>query len=366
MSTTSGQHARARTKPSTPLTKYVLVSAFPFLMAVMMLSVMLTAMHQPSPNHMPLAVVTSTSTQADRVSGQLAAATKEAFDVRAVATKAEAKELVLKREVAGAYIDPSVQGAGQAVLYVAGASGPSQAQVLTTSLTGFATAQGITLQKEDLAPLPASDGSGISALYLSLGWLLSGAIFVLVVSAAAPPLMRPRSFAMVAAGWAVFMGFAVWLTVGPIIGAIDGHPELIALGAAASFVGALVTAFFARLFTPLSKYNAALAQVAAIPAIGILVILGVPSSGGAISVWMEASFFQWLHDVLPMPAILDTVRSVLYFDARTLGGNITVLLSWIFVFLILNFVPLSRRRQAEDAASDREVTAPAAADPVSV
>ncbi|GAB2832737.1 DUF3533 domain-containing protein [Actinocorallia aurea] len=358
-STTSGQHAALRGRSTAG--KYVLVGLFPFLMVVMMLGVMLTAMHQPSPNRMPLAVVAATAAQADRATSQLTAATGEAFDLRTVGTEAEARELVLKREVAGAYAGPSVRGPGQAVVYVAGAAGASQAQMLTSVLTGFTAGQGVALQREDIAPLPAEDGAGISTLYLTLGWILSGAIFVLVVGAAAPELMRPRPFALVAAGWAVFMGFAVWLTIGPVIGAIDGHPELIGLGALASFTGALVTAFFSRLLGPLGRYSPALAQIAGVPAIGLLVILGVPASGGAVSVWLEPSFFQWLHGILPMPAVLETARSILYFDARTLGGHLTTLLIWLFAFLILNFLPLGRRSQ--------EAVAPAAAavpEPVTV
>ncbi|MDX6740057.1 ABC transporter permease [Actinocorallia sp. A-T 12471] len=359
-STTSGQHAVARSQSL--LAKYAMVGLFPFLMVVMIVGVMLTAMHQPAPNHMPLAVVSSTAAQAERAASQLTAATGEAFELRSVGTEAEARELVLKREVVGAYVGPSVRGQGQAVLYVAGAAGTSQTQALTSVLTGFTIAQSVDLQTEDLAPLPPEDGSGVSTLYLTLGWILSGAIFVLVIGTAAPQLMRPRPFVVVSAGWAVFMGFAVWLMIGPIIGAIDGHPELIGLGALASFTGALVTAFFTRLLSPLGKHNAALAQIAAVPAIGLLVILGVPSSGGAVSVWMEPSLFQWLHDILPMPAVLETARSILYFDARTLGGHITTLLIWLFGFLLLNFIPLTRKNSAKATAPD-PVTEPT---PVSV
>jgi len=358
-STASGQHAAIPEKGSSPAVKYVLVGLFPFLMVVMMVSVMLSAMHQPAPNRMPLAVVASTAAQAELTTSQLSAATGEAFDLRTVGTEAEARELILKREVAGAYAGPSVRGEGQAVVYVAGAAGASQKQALTGLLTGFTAPQGITLQTDDIAPLPLSDGAGISTLYLALGWLLSGAIFILVIGAAAPQLMRPRTLAIVAAGWAVFMGFAVWLVIGPIIGAIDGHAELIGVGALASYTGALVTAFFARLLSPLAV-NPALDQIAGVPAIGLLVILGVPASGGAVSIWMEPSFFQWLHGILPMPAVLETARSILYFDARTLGGHMTVLLVWLFAALILNFVPLGRRTPAEPAAEEELPSRPAA------
>lgn len=339
-----GQHAAPHR--SSPAVKYVLAGVFPFLMVVMMVTVMLTAMHQPSPNRMPLAVVTSTAAQAEQVSAQLTAATGEAFELRAVDTEAEAKELLLDREVAGAYAGPDVRGKDRAVLYLAGAAGASQVQTLTTVLTGFTAPQGITLTSEDVAPLPRPDSAGISTLYLTLGWVLSGAILVLVLGTAAPQLLRPRTFPLLATGWAVFMGFAVWLTIGPIIGAIDGHPELIGVGALASCTGALVTAFFTRLLSPISK-NPALAQIAAVPAIGLLVILGVPASGGAVSIWMEPSLFQWLHDVLPLPAVLESTRSLLYFDGRALGGHLTTLLIWLLAFLILNFVPVTRRQPGQ-------------------
>jgi len=349
MSSTSGQSAATSDKGTSPAAKYVLVGLFPFLMVVMMVGIMLTAMHQPAPNRMPLAVVATA--QGDPTAAQLSAATGEAFDLRTVGTEAEARELVLEGEVAGAYAGPSVRGAGRAVLYVAGASGASQAQTVTKVLAGFTTGQNVTLQTDDVAPLPPADSAGISTLYLALGWILSGAIFVLVIGAAAPDLLRPRLFAVVAAGWAVFMGFAVWLMIGPIIGAVDGHPELIGVGALGSYTGAMVTAFFTRLLSPLVT-NPALAQIAGVPAIGLLVMLGVPSSGGAVSIWMEPSFFQWLHGVLPMPAVLESARSILYFDARPLGGHLTVLAIWLVAGLILNFVPFGGKAAAEAPAEE--------------
>lgn len=349
MSSSSGQHAAVSAKGTSPAARYVLVGLFPFLMVVMMVGVMLTAMHQPAPNRMPLAVVAATSAQAELTTSRLSAATGEAFDLRTVGTEAEAKELVMEREVAGAYAGPSVRGRGQAVVYVAGAAGASQSQTIAKVLTGFTAGQDVTLRTEDIAPLPASDGAGISTLYLALGWLLSGAIFVLVIGSALPHLLRPRTFALVAAGWAVLMGFAVWLMIGPIIGAIEGHPELVGVGALASSTGALVTAFFTRLLSPLAA-NPALAQIAGVPAIGLLVILGVPASGGAVSIWMEPSFFQWLHGILPMPAVLETARSILYFDAATLGGHMTVLLVWLVAALGLNFVPFGAKPPAAPPA----------------
>lgn len=339
--TSGGQHAAARR--SSPVAGYVLAGVFPFLMVVMMVTAMLTAMHQPTPNRMPLAVVTSTPAQAAQLTAQLTASTGEAFDLRAVGTEAEARELLLDREVAGVYAGPDVRGKGQAVLYVAGAAGASQAQTLTAVLTGFTAPQGIALTSEDVVPLPPPDSAGISTLYLTLGWVLSGAILVLVLGAAAPQLLRPRTFLILAAGWAVFMGFAVWLVIGPIIGAIDGHAELIGVGALASCTAALLTAFFTRLLSPISK-NPALAQIAGVPALGLLMFLGIPSSGGTISIWMGPSLFQWLHDLLPLPAVLEIARSILYFDARTVGGHLTTLLIWLFAFLILNFVPLTRKK----------------------
>lgn len=42
-----------------------------------------------------------------------------------------------------------------------------------------------------------------------------------------------------------------------------------------------------------------------------LVFLGDPAFNGALSIYMEPVFFVWLHGFLPMPAAVESTRSIL-------------------------------------------------------
>ena len=61
--------------------------------------------------------------------------------------------------------------------------------------------------------------------------------------------------------------------------------------------------------------------------IGILflMVLGMPSSNMAMPVYSMPKFFRFTHEFLPMPAIGESLRSVLYFDGNGVTGHLFVL-----------------------------------------
>src|SRR5699024_3321646 len=77
---------------------------------------------------------------------------------------------------------------------------------------------------------------------------------------------------------------------------------------------------------------------AIIPVIGTLMFAGVPSSNGAISQYMVPKAFAALHDVLPMAASVETIRSILYFDGDVVTEHLQVLGLWGLVSLALVFL----------------------------
>lgn len=132
----------------------------------------------------------------------------------------------------------------------------------------------------------------------------------------------------------------VWVIAGPITGAIHGHfLPLLGVGAVAIFSTALFTTIFVRL----------LGMLAILPVIAVLMFLGVPASNGAMSIYMELEMFRILHDVLPMPAAVESVRSILYFDADMVGTHLTTFAIWgvislVIVAVIDRFRPRGRSR----------------------
>src|SRR5690606_12558051 len=187
----------------------------------------------------------------------------------------------------------------------------------------------MTLDTEDLAPLGTEDTTGTVSLYVAMGWIMSGFMIIVVAADAFPPAMRPRNLLPVVAGWSVFMSVVLWLIADPLIGAVDGHfPQLVGTGIVAIFCTAMFTTVFVRL----------IGLLAVIPVIAVLMFLGVPASGGAMSIYMEPEVFRFLHEVLPMPAAVESVRSILYFGGDSVGGHLVTFLIWGAISLVLVFV----------------------------
>ena len=68
--------------------------------------------------------------------------------------------------------------------------------------------------------------------------------------------------------------------------------------------------------------------LAVIPAVGILMFVGVPASNGAMSMYMTPQIFKFLHGVLPMPAAVESVRSILYFGGDAVGSHLVTFVIW--------------------------------------
>ncbi|WP_460772141.1 ABC transporter permease [Microbacterium sp. GXF7504] len=314
-------------RPKNDMWRYVSLVFFPLAMVTMMLSCLLGAMHQPTPRDMPVAVVGATAEQAE----QTAAALEENLDDMFVFSTYGAEDideveaLVEDRALVAALVLPSQQN--PAFTLVGNQAGsPSAYQVATRVFTQVATAQQIPFEVDDLHPLPDSDSQGIVTMYVAMGWVLAG-FMVVIVGANAAPATRPlKTMLPLTAVYAAFMSTVIWLIADPITGSVDGHfGALWGAGAVTIFCVAMFAMVFERL----------LGMLAVIPAVGILMFLGVPSANGPFSIYMAPDWFRTLHDFLPMPAAVETVRSILYFDGDTVWDHLQVLGLWGLVSLAL-------------------------------
>ncbi|WP_332880641.1 ABC transporter permease [Streptomyces sp. NBC_00564] len=329
--------------------KYVFMVMFPFLIVMLLVSVYSGAMHSPSPKDMPVAVV-GQSAQAEQLASSLEATDGSPLDVRVVSTVAEAEQLLHDREISGAFALPA--GAdGDAVLYTAQAAGAAQASIVESIFQPVADAQHLDMDHKDVAPLPASDGMGITVLFTAIGWMLSGYLVVTVVSSGAPELASLRRMVPLMAGWAAVMSTVVWLLVGPVIGAVDGHAwALLGLGWLSVFSVAMAQTLLARLFGPL----------AVLPGLALFMFLGVPSSNIMMSIYTVPGMFTFLHQVLPLPAAGEALRSVLYFGGDGAGGHLVVLGVWAVAGLLLTAgidLLRHRRKKGRAAAEAEHITA---------
>ncbi|MEU2201668.1 ABC transporter permease [Isoptericola sp. NPDC019482] len=311
-------------KPHSALGKYLSIAMFPVIMIVMLLSTLLASTYQPSPKDMPIAVVAGTTEQAENAVAGLEQSTGELFDLRAFDSTDTAADQVRSREVVAAYQLPT--STPEATLTVNQAAGVSQAKLVESIFRQVADSQDAGLRIDNLAPVDARDSAGSVSLGIAQGWMMAGILIVIVAASAAPAIMRLRTLLPILGAWALFAPAMIWLIAGPIVGAVSGDfLPLYGAGVVAVFATATVTLVFSRL----------IGLYAVIPAVGILVFLGVPASGGALSIYMTPEVFRLLHDVLPMPAAVESIRSILYFGSDTLAHELVFVGLWGAISLTL-------------------------------
>ncbi|PTR30248.1 hypothetical protein C8K36_10296 [Rhodococcus sp. OK519] len=337
-------------RPTSTKVRYATLAIFPLGMVAMMITFMLGAMYQPAPQDMPVTVVAANTEQAEQAVGGLDRNMPGLFDLRASDSVDEARAQVEDRTVVAAYVLPSADNPS-ATLITNQAAGVSQHQVVTQVFGQVAAGQQVPMSSETVASLDGGDTMGTVSLYVAMGWIMSGFMIIVVAANAAPMVMGLRKLLPVLAGWAVFMSVVVWLIAGPIVGAVDGHfLPLVGTGIVAIIATALFTTVFVRL----------MGLLAVLPVVAILMFLGVPASGGALSIYMEPALFRFLHDILPMPAAVESVRSILYFGGDTVGSHLLTFVIWgavslLCVVIIDRFRPV--RTEPLELEPEREAAA---------
>ncbi|AMB59890.1 ABC transporter permease [Microterricola viridarii] len=343
-------------KPRSTPVRYLMLALFPFSMVALMLGIMLTAMHSPTPVGLPVAIVCSSEGAAAQLAQGLEASTGDMFAFRTELSAETADELVYSGELVGALVLPDA-GNPAATLYSSGAAGTGQQLVVQRVFQQTAQQAGFELKQIDVAPLNSTDTGGAVSLYIAMSWVMAGFLGVTVLAGGAPKQLRVRKLLPTMAGWAVFMSLVTWLIAGPIVGAYQGPVwALLGIGALTVFCLSLVTAALARL----------MGLLAVVPVVTLFMFIGVPASGGGLSTYMQPGLFQTLHDVLPLPAALDAVRAITYYGGAGIGQPLLTLGVWgvcgLVAGLVISAVQNARSaRRAPGAAPTVLATVPATA-----
>ncbi|MDO5745730.1 MAG: ABC transporter permease [Micrococcaceae bacterium] len=305
-------------RPKTRFWRYTALLVFPLGMVIMMVSFMLGAMAEPTPREMPVAISAPTVATAAQTVDSLQESMPGLFDLRAVDSGEEARTMVAERTVSGAMVMPAAPGE-PALLLTNEAAGSSAHQLITQIFGQVAAGNGMELVSQDVAPLPSGDSAGTVSMYMAMGWIMSG-FMIIVVGASAAPASRPlRKLLPIVAGWSVFMSALLWWIAGPVIGGFSGHFwAMFGTGIIAIFTVAMFATVFERLMGMLSI----------LPVVAILMFLGIPASGAALSIYMQPEVFSVLHGILPMPAAVEAVRSILYFGSDVVGAQLVTFGIW--------------------------------------
>lgn len=331
--------------------RYMAAAAFPLSILVLVVGVMSFSMHKPTVNDLPVAVVGATIEQADQVAAGLEEALGTMLDVRPMTSVEDATAAIRDSIVVAAFVLPQTEG-GDAALYTSSAAGPSQQSAARAVFTQVAAGQQMTLVETDVIPLTDTDTMGSNSMYFGMAWIMAGFLMMAVLRGGAPELKRVRQFLPLLAGWAVGMSVWLWFLFDVMIGAVTGHAwEMIGFGA--------LTIFAVSLFAGLFTRTLGLAGI--IPAMGVLMMAGVPSSGGGLSLYMVPEIFRQLNAFLPMPAAVEAARSFVYFDGIGVGQNILVIVIWGVAALLLHLV-VDRGVARRDVSQAAKAQAQAQAD----
>src|SRR3954454_25257181 len=140
------------------------------------------AFHEPTPHHVPVAVVGPpvVAAQLNRVPGA-------PLDARQASSRADALSQIDDREVYGAYDAETNR------LFVASAANRPTAVALETTFNRVAAAQrGPAVRVTDVKPLPPKDPNGTAAFYAVIAWVFGGYIGSTLVGLVGTPRSRSR------------------------------------------------------------------------------------------------------------------------------------------------------------------------------
>ena len=308
---------------------------FPFLLVVMIAGTYMYAMHSPTPHELPIAIVGDAQI-AQGYADQLEASTGDRYEFEVFTTAEEGREQVQHRDVAATVIlTPTAEDialgstytssistgtdTSSILVYVASAGSASRASAAVALLQNVAAQADSPIIIRDLVPLPAHDGAGVSLVYLSVGFTLTGYITITILSIGLGRLFNLRNVTMILAPFGAFMTLVLWVLADPIIGAISG-----------SFWRIFVTGWLTIMAVGLGTFllNRVIGPMATLVSIFIFVACGIPASGAAFPVDMVPAFFRFLHPLLPFTATAESLRTLMYFDNYELINHWAVLAIW--------------------------------------
>ncbi|AMM22003.1 hypothetical protein AX769_19945 [Frondihabitans sp. PAMC 28766] len=315
----------------------------PLFLAVGMSLAYLGAFHQPTPHHLPVAIVGSqpatqvfAQTLNDKAPSQLS--------VRTVATDAEARKLIVDRTISAAY-EPTTTSAS---LLVSSAASDTSATVVQKIFLPIAYAEKLPLQVVDVVPAGTHDSTGQGIFFLLVGLSVGSYATAAAVAAFASRLGIRWSIVTSVVMSGIVAGIALTVA-GPIYHVIDGQVGSIWL---LGWLYSLAIILIGVGLHPLLRHWTTAALTA------LFVMLNFTSSGGIFAPALMPGFFAGLHTFWNGAAWLDAAQTLQYFPGHGFGLDVLRLGLWAAAGLGLTLLThlLSRRRVrlANEAVATRE------------
>ncbi|MGC5341681.1 ABC transporter permease [Streptomyces sp. DT171] len=345
-----GAHRRARTLAD----RWTAFTNSPYLPATVLLFILAAAaglfagsytyaMANPTPHNIPAALVGAPHAVRDEefIAG-MEKALNASLELHPYAEQHEARE-ALENQKVFAILSDDYHGV---VLEVAGASGASVAQLLTESSRQVGEKVGVPVRVVDVKPLQKGDPRGLALFYISLAAVIIGFVGAIQLSVHARGLVPLERIAFTVA-YALLGGFAIAAVVDWLLGSVH-----------LPFVESwLILAF--TMFTSgmvFTMFNTLLGRWAMIPTWGVMVLLGNPSSGGAVSWPLLPSALGVIGRWLPPGASVNAQHTAVYYQGHQRLFPFLVLAGWALVSCTVFWVwrhrhPGGRPRTLERAAA---------------
>lgn len=322
--TPHGAHGRSPTARQ----RWNAFRASPFLPAVVLMFILAAAaglfagsytyaMADPTPHTIPTAVVgTYDQAQGKRFVAGMEKALDASLKLRAYPTRRAAVTAVDEQKVFAVF---DVSRGGRAVaLDVSGASGASVAEVLEEAAPEVGKATGVAVTVKDLNPLQKGDPRGLAIFYISLAAVIIGFVGAIQLSVHARAL-NPLERIGFTVAYALLGGFVIAAVVDWLLGALD-------LPFVHSWMILALTMFASGMV--FTMFNTLVGRWAMIPTWGLMVLLGNPSSGGAVSWALLPSPLGAIGRWLPPGASVDAQHTAVYFGGHQRIMPYLVLSGW--------------------------------------
>ncbi|WBB64526.1 ABC transporter permease [Streptomyces sp. WMMC500] len=274
------------------------------------------AMANPTPRDLPVAVVGDVAAEpgARAFVRGLEDATGASVELRPYATYAQARNAVEEQRVFAILR----VGQDRVRMDLSGAAGASVARLLTDEAPRVAKRAGVALTVRDIKPMQSGDPQGLALFYITLAAVIIGFMGALQLSVHAPSL-NPAERVGFTVAYALLGGFAIYAVV-------DWQLEVVRLPFPQSWLTLALTMFTSGMV--FTMFNTLLGRWAVLPTWLVMVVVGNPSSGGAVSWPLLPSPLGEIGRWLPPGASVNAQHTAVYFAGHQHPFPYLVLAGW--------------------------------------
>jgi hypothetical protein len=203
-------------------------------------------------------------------------------------------------------------------LDLSSASGASVAELLAQTAPQVSRAVGGKIVVRDINPLQKGDPRGLAIFYISLASVVVGFVGAAQLAVHAKGI-SPAALIGCVAAYALLGGFTIAAVTDWALGALR-------LPFAESWLILALTMFTSGMV--FTMFNTLIGRWALLPTWGLMVLLGNPSSGGAVSWPLLPSLLGAIGRWLPPGAAVNAQHTAVYFGGHQHAFPFVVLVAW--------------------------------------